>query len=70
MSSNSEMWATGYFKDFDTLNSPEVFTYLHCSSVLYFKHLHTGSFLVAQQVKDPALSLMWLGSQLWLRFDP
>ena len=28
------------------------------------------SSLVAQQVKDQALSLLWLRSQLWHRFDP
>ena len=27
-------------------------------------------FLVGQQVKDPALSLQWLQSLLWFRFDP
>ena len=26
--------------------------------------------LVAQEVKDPALSLMWLRSLLWCRFNP
>ena len=26
--------------------------------------------LVAQQVKDPVLSLLWLGSLLWYRFNP
>ena len=26
--------------------------------------------LVAQWVKDPALSLQWLGAPLWHRFDP
>ena len=26
--------------------------------------------LVAQQVKDPVLSLLWLWSLLWCRFDP
>ena len=31
---------------------------------------HSGSSSVAQWVKDPALSLQWLGSLLWLRFDP
>ena len=25
---------------------------------------------MAQQVKDPALSLLWLGPLLWRRFDP
>jgi len=29
-----------------------------------------GSSLVAQQVKDPACHCRWLGSLLWLRFDP
>ena len=29
-----------------------------------------GSSLVAQWVKDMALSLEWLGSLLWLGFDP
>ena len=29
-----------------------------------------GSSLVAQRVKDLALSLQWLWLQLWLRFDP
>ena len=28
------------------------------------------SSLVAQQVKDPVLSLMWLRLLLWHRFDP
>ena len=28
------------------------------------------SSLVAQRVKDPALSLQWLGSRQWGRFDP
>lgn len=27
------------------------------------------SFLVAERVKVQVLSLMWLGSQLWLKFD-
>ena len=26
--------------------------------------------MVAQQVKDPALSLLWLGSLLWCRVHP
>ena len=25
---------------------------------------------MVQQVKDPGLSLLWLGSLLWHRFDP
>ena len=25
---------------------------------------------MAQRVKDPALSLLWLGSLLWDKFDP
>ena len=29
-----------------------------------------GSSLVAQWVKDPALSLLWLWLQLWHGFDP
>lgn len=29
-----------------------------------------GSSLVAQQVKDPVFSLLWLRSLLWLGFDP
>ena len=29
-----------------------------------------GSSLVAQWVKDPVLSLQWLGGLLWLRFNP
>ena len=33
-------------------------------------HKHGRSSLVAQQVKDPALSLLWLRSLLWCRFDP
>ena len=33
------------------------------------KRLKQGSSLVAQQVKDPLLSLQWLGLLLWLRFD-
>ena len=28
------------------------------------------SSLVVQQIEDPALSLLWLWSLLWLRFDP
>ena len=28
------------------------------------------SSLVVQQVKDPALPLLWLGLLLWCRFDP
>ena len=30
----------------------------------------TGSSPVVQQVKDPVLSLLCLGLQLWCRFDP
>ena len=30
----------------------------------------TGSSLVARQVKDLALSLLWLGLLLWYGFDP
>ena len=29
-----------------------------------------GSFLVAQWIKDPALSLPWLWLLLWLEFNP
>ena len=29
-----------------------------------------GSSLVAQQVKEPVLSLLWLWLELWLRFNP
>lgn len=29
-----------------------------------------GGSLVAQQVKDPALSLLWLRSLLWHGLDP
>ena len=29
-----------------------------------------GNSLVAQQVQDPALSLQWLRSLLWHKFDP
>ena len=32
--------------------------------------LKTRSSLVAQWVKDPALSLQWLQSRLWLSFEP
>ena len=28
------------------------------------------SSLISQQVKDPALSLLWLGSLLWHEFSP
>lgn len=28
------------------------------------------SSLMVQEVNDPALSLQWLGSLLWLRFNP
>ena len=28
-----------------------------------------GISLVAQWVKDPGMSLLWLGSQLWCMFD-
>ena len=31
---------------------------------------HTGSSLVTQWGKDLALSLLWAGSLLWLRFHP
>ena len=34
------------------------------------KSCKIGSSLMVQQVKDPTLSLLWLGSLLWLRFDP
>ena len=34
------------------------------------KILTSGVPIVAEQVKGPALSLLWLGSQLWLRFAP
>ena len=34
------------------------------------KPLRTWSSLVAQEVKDPALSLLWLRSLLWHGFDP
>ena len=30
----------------------------------------TGGSLVAQQIKDLVLSLLWLRSLLWHRFDP
>ena len=41
MSFTSEGWATGYFKVFDTLNSPEVLTYVYHISISYFKHSYT-----------------------------
>ena len=34
------------------------------------KSLLSWSSLVAQHIKDPVLSLQWLGSQLWYRFHP
>ena len=37
--------------------------------LLFFENASWSS-LVAQQVKDPALSLLWLRSLLWHRFDP
>ena len=41
-------------------------------SLKLFSKLKTilGSSLVAQQIRDPALSLQHLGSLLWHRFDP
>ena len=42
-------------------------------SILYtlaIKKLQTGVPAVAQQVRDPGLSLQWLGSLLRCRFDP
>jgi len=36
----------------------------------FLKACPSRSSLVAQWVKDPALSLPWLRSQLWLGFDP
>ena len=38
-------------------------------SFLLVKNISIGHFLV-QQVKDPVLSLQWLGSLLWYRLDP
>ena len=35
-----------------------------------FRKRRLGSSLVAQWVKDPVLSLLWLRSLLWGRFDP
>ena len=32
-------------------------------------NMFKGSFTVAQWAKNPALSLQWLGSLLWCRFD-
>ena len=34
------------------------------------KKWHFSSSLVAQLVKELALSLLWFGSLPWLRFDP
>ena len=34
------------------------------------KKIFAGSSLAAQQVKDPALSLLWFGSVLWYGFSP
>ena len=39
---------------------------LGMSSIFFKKR----SSLMAQQVKDPVLSLLWLRSLLWSRFDP
>ena len=36
---------------------------------LIFKNRNSRSSLLAQSVKDPAQSLLWLWLQLWLRFD-
>ena len=44
-------------------NSADFLIYMHLKNSLW-------SSLVAQQVKDPALSLPCLGLQLWRRFDP
>ena len=40
--------------------------------MFYLKKLKAGQreFPSGLMVKDLALSLLWLGSQLWLRFDP
>ena len=35
-----------------------------------FRRMSPRSFLVAQWVKDPVLSLFWLRSLLWCRFNP
>ena len=34
------------------------------------KKIWYRSFLMAQRVKDPVLSLLWFWLQLWCRFDP
>ena len=34
------------------------------------KYLRQGSSLVAQQVKDPVLSLLWIEPHLWQGFNP
>lgn len=42
---------------------------IHFLCRMHFK-INCKSFLVAQQAKDPALSLPWLGLLLWYGFDP
>ena len=42
----------------------------HMSSEQYAKKGNRGISLVAHQVKDPALSLLWLESLLWWGFTP
>ena len=48
---------------------PLTFLRINLTLTLNIKITHV-EFLVAQQVKDPALSLQQLRSLLWYRFDP
>lgn len=34
------------------------------------QNTHEQEFSVAQGVKDPVLTLLWIGSQLWCGLDP
>ena len=38
--------------------------------LLFGSKIEWGSSLVTQWVKDPVLSLLWLGLLLWRGFDP
>ena len=44
--------------------------FLFCFKQMTTKKSHSRNSLVVQQMKDPALSLQWLGSLLWCRSDP
>ena len=41
-----------------------------CNVDTNIKKAIPGNFLVMQRVKDPVVSLQWLGWLLWSRFDP